>query len=425
MDYLRILSDQREELHSLNRHHLIKRKEENDIHLDSPLAQVVTGVRRCGKSTLCKKVLLSSGVTFGYVNFDDERLVNLTPGQFDELLQALYRLNGDMTHLLLDEIQNIPRWELFANRMLRQGMHLVITGSNANLLSGELTTHLAGRHHEIKLFPFSFAEFCEARDIDTKSISTRASAMRMRALDDYLFTGGFPEIVKGYADADYAPNLLHTIIYKDICRRHKIRYRETIWRLANTVLDRFCQEQLSSRLAADVGIKSPHTVDNYLKYLSDAFLLCMVNKFSWASSDRRRIPKAYPIDPAFISGHEGALQSEALGWRLENVVGIELLNRNDKSYDRLYYLRQYRDYEVDFVVVSNSRPQQLVQVTYDFTNPSVKQYNREIGGLVKGSAVTRCDNLTLVIMQGEPRDITVDGKTIHIRRASDWLINPN
>lgn len=146
-------------------------------------------------------------------------------------------------------------------------------------------------------------------------------------------------------------------------------------------------------------------------------------KFSWKSPDRRRIPKAYAIDLAFVSNHDNTLQSEALGWKLENTVAIELLNRNDKKSDRLYYIREYRNYEVDFVVVNNNRIKELIQVTYDFTNPSVKQYNREIGGLIKGSEATKCDNLTLIVMQGETKDIQVHGKTVHVVLACDWLIN--
>lgn len=422
MDYAKILSDQREELDNTDVGKFVKRKEEKDIDLNSPLAQVVIGVRRCGKSTLCKKVLLESGVNFGYINFDDERLIDIKSDQFDELLQALYRINGKITHLFLDEIQNISRWELFVNRMLRQGMHLIITGSNANLLSGDLTTHLAGRHHEIRLYPFSFSEYCTYKGINLKSLTTKSQALRMRALDQYLYTGGFPEIVEGLVSEDYARSLLHTIVYKDICRRYRIRYKETIWRLANSVLDRFCQEIVSSQLAEELSVKSHHTIENYLKYLSDAYLVCMINKFSWKSADRRRISKGYAIDAAFISQHDAALQTEALGWRLENTVAIELLNRNDKKTDSLYYMRDSRNFEVDFVVVRDTHVKELIQVTYDFTNPSTKQYNREIGGLLKGAAATNCDNLTLIIMQGEPKDVEVDGRTVHIRLACDWLV---
>ena len=174
--YVNILSDQREELTNRHWKNIVTREEEKEINLNSPLAQVVIGVRRSGKSTLCSKVMLESGLPFGYINFDDDRLGKLTVDAFDTLLRALYQLNGDFNHLFLDEVQNIEGWELFVNRMLRQGMHMLITGSNANLLSGELATHLTGRYHQIELMPFSFQEYCSCKDVNILSYTTKAIA---------------------------------------------------------------------------------------------------------------------------------------------------------------------------------------------------------------------------------------------------------
>lgn len=116
---------------------LCTRKEEQEIQLNSKLAQIVIGVRRSGKSTLCQKVLLQSGVHFAYVNFDDERLQRVSAEDLDDILQELYAIYGAFTHLFLDEVQNVSSWYLFVNRLLRQGVKLILTGSNANLLSGE------------------------------------------------------------------------------------------------------------------------------------------------------------------------------------------------------------------------------------------------------------------------------------------------
>lgn len=401
----------------------IYRKEADEISLDSPLAQVVTGVRRCGKSTLCKKKMMDSGVRYAYVNFDDDRLYGMATDGFEHILSALYRINGRFTHLFLDEAQNIPGWELFVNRMLRQGMKLVITGSNANLLNSELTTHLVGRFNEIKLFPFTFSEFCHARDVNVESITTEAQALRMRALQDYMFTGGFPEVVNGIAPLDYVVNLVNTIIYKDICARYRVHYSDALWKLANITLDRSCQEISATAVAKELGLRSFHTVDKYIKYLSDTYLLTLIKRFSWKSDERRRLPKAYAMDPAFLYGHDGAIQTQSLGWRLENVVALELLNRNDKVNDRVYYLKKNRNYEVDFAVMQGIHPVELIQVTYDFTKPRVKLYNREVGGLMKASKEMNCDNLTLVVMEGERKDLCVEGKRVKVRIAADWLNN--
>lgn len=141
-----ILSDQRQELLGIDCSALLTRKEERKIDLQSKLAQVVIGVRRSGKSMLCQKVLLESNVKFAYVNFDDENLADIKVEELNDIIQTLFRIYGEFTHLFMDEIQNAPRWPLFVNRLLRQGLHLILTGSNANLLSDELITHLTGRY---------------------------------------------------------------------------------------------------------------------------------------------------------------------------------------------------------------------------------------------------------------------------------------
>ena len=159
MDLQKILFNQRAEIEALNISKLCTRVEEQQIDLDSKLAQIVIGVRRSGKSTLCQKVLLQSKVQYAYVNFDDENLVDIKKSDLDTLLENLYRVYGEFTHLFLDEIQNIEGWHLFVNRLLRLGIRLIITGSNANLLSGELATHLTGRYNQIELYPFSFLAY--------------------------------------------------------------------------------------------------------------------------------------------------------------------------------------------------------------------------------------------------------------------------
>ena len=176
-----ILSDQAEELTRKKSKWFCQRKEEDQIDLESSQAQVVIGVRRSGKSTLCYNVLTRNKLKFAYVNFDDERLINLKSEDLNDVLEVLYKIHGDFQYLFLDEIQNIPEWYLFVNRLLRRQIHILITGSNAKLLSGELATHLTGRHHAISLYPFSFSEYCMWKQVDMHSMSTHAVAAR-RAL---------------------------------------------------------------------------------------------------------------------------------------------------------------------------------------------------------------------------------------------------
>ena len=421
--YVNILSDQREELTNRHWKNIVTREEEKEINLNSPLAQVVIGVRRSGKSTLCSKVMLESGLPFGYINFDDDRLGKLTVDAFDTLLRALYQLNGDFNHLFLDEVQNIEGWELFVNRMLRQGMHMLITGSNANLLSGELATHLTGRYHQIELMPFSFQEYCSCKDVNILSYTTKAIALRDKALNDYLFAGGFPELLllSEAEQGDYVRSLVRTIVEKDIAKRYKLRYAQTLMDVANQVLDEFSQEHSFATVQKKHNLKSPNTAKKYLQYLQNAYLVLALPRFSLKSSERRSVHKYYAIDPAMIAKRDDALMTESLGLRLENMVAVELKRRAAID-EQIYYFRKEREYEVDFVRVKGTKVQELIQVTYDFTQPRTKLYNREVGNLVKASNVLHCDNLTLVMMYGEQRDIVEGGKTIHCVLATDWLL---
>jgi predicted AAA+ superfamily ATPase len=421
--YVNILSDQREELTNRHWKNIVTREEEKEINLNSPLAQVVIGVRRSGKSTLCSKVMLESGLPFGYINFDDDRLGKLTVDAFDTLLRALYQLNGDFNHLFLDEVQNIEGWELFVNRMLRQGMHMLITGSNANLLSGELATHLTGRYHQIELMPFSFQEYCSCKDVNILSYTTKAIALRDKALNDYLFAGGFPELLllSEAEQGDYVRSLVRTIVEKDIAKRYKLRYAQTLMDVANQVLDEFSQEHSFAIVQKKHNLKSPNTAKKYLQYLQNAYLVLAMPRFSLKSSERRSVHKYYAIDPAMIAKRDEALMTESLGLRLENMVAVELKRRAAID-EQIYYFRKVREYEVDFVRVKGTHVEELIQVTFDFTQPRTKLYNREVGNLVKASNILHCDNLTLVMMYGEQRDIVEGGKTIHCVLAAQWLL---
>ena len=167
-----VLTDQQDEIALRASEKLCERGEVGLIDLDSPQAQVVIGVRRSGKSTLCYQALKKAGVKFAFVDFDDERLAKISSEQLNDVLEVLYKINGDFQYLFLDEIQNIEGWHLFVNRLLRRKMHVIVTGSNAKLLSGELATHLSGRNKEIILYPFSFREYCDALGVETDRKST-------------------------------------------------------------------------------------------------------------------------------------------------------------------------------------------------------------------------------------------------------------
>ena len=415
-----VLTEQRQELQALQDVDFCSRREEDEIDLDSHLAQVVIGVRRSGKSTLCYNALKSKNVNFAYVNFDDERFEDMQTSDLNTVLEVLYKIYGDFKYLFLDEIQNIEGWHLFVNRLLRQRMHIIVTGSNAKLLSGELATHLTGRNNQIELFPFSFADWCYCKGVDVKLLTTKAEAERRAAFDEYLRQGGFPELLWEKHSNRYVGKLVNAILKRDIEQRHKIKYTEAFERLTNHLMNVAPVTVVASSLARIVDLKSNHTVDNYVGFLKEAYLMLGLKKFSVKSSQRVRAEKVYPIDVALMDGRQDAFAAENLGWRLETIVYVELLRRNRPIDRDIYYFANASGYEADFVVCRGNCVEEIYQVSYDISNEKTRQ--RELRGLLAASAETHCDNLYL-ITDFQREDVSLKGKQIHIVPAYEWLLD--
>ena len=415
---LQVLAEQKEEI-AVKHDSWVSRYEESLFELNSSLAQVVIGVRRSGKSTLCHKVLQDNGINYAYANLDDDRLMSVTVEDLNTLLLCLYQLYGtDIQYILLDEIQNVDGWHLFVNRLLRQGLHVFVTGSNAKLLSSELATHLTGRYNEIRLYPLSFAEYCVFHQVDLRGVTTKAEATRKSAFLEYLQYGGFPELQSVNNKRAYIQSLLDSVILKDVAGRFKIRHAEVLRTIANHLINNSCQEVNYRSLAENFGLNSTTTAIKYVDYLKQAFLLGLLNRHSFKSKVRLRNSKAYVIDTGFIANRENALSQENLGWRLENMVYIELLRRAAKEFDDVFYYKpSSQSKEVDFVVCRQGKTKELVQVAYEIDSP--KTFNRESLALVQASDALRCDNLTLICF-GESRDEVVKDKTIHVKSALDW-----
>ena len=304
--------------------------------------------------------------------------------------------------MFLDEVQNVDGWHLFVNRLLRQRVHLVVTGSNAKLLSAELATHLAGRYNEIRLFPFSFAEYCDANKIDTTSLTTQALAFRQEGLLRYLQDGGFPELLHVRDKRGYVQQLVNVIIHKDIRERYHIRLVAALERLADYLMDNFCQEVVRKNISTTCCITSLRTIDNYIAYLRQAYLLLGLHKYSFKAKERITQEKNYVIDVALLSNRNGVLSTENLSWRLENVVYIELLRRAVANFqDVFYYKHPKTQKEVDFVVCERSRVVELIQVCYALSD--TKTYNRETSSLWLAAKQLQCSNLTLIVLEGEKR----------------------
>lgn len=395
------------------------REEEKLIDLKSPQAQVVIGVRRSGKSTLCFQALESADVKYAYADFDDERLQGIDAGQLNELLEVLYKIYGDFEYLFLDEIQDVDGWHLFVNRMLRKKMHVVITGSNAKLLSSELATHLAGRAKEIHLYPFSFAEYCAMKGIDTERQSTKAEGIRRAAFDEYMRHGGFPELLSISDKRAYVSALVDNILKRDIEQRYNISYKAAFEQLAQHLLNVSPTSIVTTDLADTFHIKSEHTVKNYLAYLRQAFILIGIRKYTAKSKVRVTQEKVYAVDVALMNQRADAFAGDNLGWRLKTVVLLHLMKRCKQNGWDLYYLKE-RSGECDFIVCSGKTVMQAIQVSYD--TAAEKTRKREINGLWLANRQTQCENL-LLLTDHEYGDMVKNGHRITIRPVYDWSIS--
>lgn len=414
----RVLLDQKEELEALRNKSFCHRLEESQIDLNSNLAQVVIGVRRSGKSTLCFNALEKSKVRYAYVNLDDENLYGLTVKDMNDILQVLYSIYGNFTHLFLDEIQNIKGWHLFVNRMLRKGMHVLLTGSNSKLLSGELASHLTGRHHTIEMLPFSFRDWCNYNGIATAPLTTKNMGILMGAFDKYLRQGGFPELLIERNHTSYIDSLFHNIITQDIQKRFNVKYIDSLERLAGHLLNISPTIIVKDKLQEQFGFKSHHTLGNYLSYLAQTYLICKVSKYSTKSRERSVAEKAYAIDVAFMNKRENALAGENLGWRLETIVYLELRRRIRTEEEDIYYFDNGNT-EADFIVCNGNKATGVYQVSYNIENPKTRR--REVNGAITAAKTTKCNDV-YILTDHQSETIVQNGIKIKAMPVWEWIV---
>jgi len=361
------------------------------LDLSNSLIKVIIGPRRAGKSFFSLYSLAEKS-KFGYINFDDEKLIEAR--DYNELISAMNSVYGNPRILFFDEIQNLPKWELFVNRLQREGYVLVITGSNSNLLSRELSTHLTGRHLQITVFPFSFREFIsfEKKELTSSEIKEK--------FNDYLLYGGYPEpLIKKISYKEYLSTLLNAILFKDIIKRHSIRSAQAMEDLSGYLLSNIANEYSHNSLSKISKIKSTHTVEKYLKYLEESFIFFSVRRFSYKVKEQiSSIKKAYCIDNGFI--HAKAFSSSPnFGKLYENLVAIELKKRELNGKINFYYWKNQQQEEVDFVIKRGTKIRQLIQVCYSLGNTETK--NREIRALLKASKELKCKNLLVITSDKE------------------------
>ncbi|MBI2499726.1 ATP-binding protein [Candidatus Woesearchaeota archaeon] len=413
----RIITSQREEFEKIFREAYIIQRENLDYvkpFLSHPNILAILGVRRSGKSVF--SILLANELkeNFGYINFDDERLIGLKTEDLDRVLQAFYELYGEIKLIILDEPQNVDGWELFANR-LRRTKKVVISGSNSNLLSGELATRLTGRYIDFTLYPLSFREILNFKpDI----YLTEDIAKVQNQLDCYFKESGFPEFRK--FGSKIVENIYQDIINKDCLNRYNIKNKKTFKELSRYLTSNFSSEFTYSKLSNIFNIKDVHTVKNYVDYLKEAFIIFIIDRFSPKLKQQVISPKkVYTVDHGICNFLSFKL-SKDLGKLIENVVCIELLRRKSTNSSlEIYYWKDYQQNEVDFVVKPGPKVKALIQVCWDISEYKTKE--REIKSLIKASKELKCKNLIIINRDKEVEE-KFNGEKIKFIPLWKWLM---
>lgn len=382
--------------------------------MSSSLIKVVLGPRRAGKSVFA--LMLLKGKPFLYFNFDDPALVGEKLDLY-ELVDELHKFYGDTKFVLFDEIQNLHGWELFANRLHRQGYNLVLTGSNANLLSMELATHLTGRHLPIEILPFDFQEFLRAKKF---SQLDRKSEL-LKLLEQYMVFGGFPEVVtKNQHPRGYLDVLFDALLFKDVVKRHKVRFSEQIDQLGSYLINNISCQYSFRKLANVLKFKSDVTLERYLNYLEEAYVVFSLSGFSVKAGERLRSPKKiYTVDNGFVAS-KAIQHSPDTGKLMENLVFMELVKRGFEPNRELFYYKTRNNREVDFALKKEIKVQELIQADYNTTNPDTEK--REVKALFEAGAELGAEKLT-VITWDEKKEIKKDNQTVRFVPLWEWLIN--
>lgn len=366
-------------------------------------ALIISGIRRCGKSTLLRQQIIDLAEDSFFVNFDTPKLYNFELKDF-ELLDEIIN-QKEQKILFFDEIQVVSGWELYVRQKLDEGFRIVVTGSNASLLSQELGTKLTGRHITKELFPFSYNEFCEYQGIMTNETS----------VSQYLLMGGFPEYVKTQ-NQDILGTLVDDILYRDIAVRHNIRDVKSLKRLLIFLASNVGNLVSATKLTQTIGIKSVATILDYFSFFEQSYLIQLMPRFSYSYKVQMVNPrKIYFIDNGLLDAISTSFNND-FGRKLENMVFWEF-RRLQKE---LYYYNE-NGKECDFVVCKNNIPEQLVQVCYDLNKDNE---TREQDALFEAMDFFKLDKATIVTFNQQ--DVILNkGKRIVVTPAHLFLSQNN
>ncbi len=384
-------------------------------YLSSPEIVVISGIRRCGKSTLLQQIRAEQSEKDYFINFDDERLVQFTVEDFQLLYETFIELFGIQKTFYFDEIQNITGWERFIRRLHDYGNKVYITGSNSNMLSRELGTHLTGRYVSLELYPFSFKEFLEfnQKALTPEDIYTTEGRSELKALfAKFVSFGGFPVFLENQNE-NYMKLLYNNILYRDVMVRNNLTNEKEMLELVYFLASNVSRLSSFNSLAKTIGVKNASTISNYLQFIQNTYLLFQVNKFDFSLKKQIQNPKkTYFIDQALVT-RLGFLSSEEKGRLLENIVFLELKRQGQEIF---YYSGKN---ECDFVIRQGTQITNAIQVCFSFETPETK--SREINGLMEAMKTYSLQK-GLVLTNDTEDKLTTEDQTIQIIPVWKWIL---
>ena len=404
-----ILNQRKERDELLSRPYLSRRNSQNaDTLLSSHLIKLITGPRRVGKST--QALLMLRNTNFAYLNFDSQQL--LASWDANLVMQMLDVVYPGYEYILLDEVQNLDAWDLWVSELYRQGKNLVITGSNAKMLSSEMATVLTGKYLQVEMLPFSLEEFFDWNKIDLKALKPEQQTNATVLTDDYMRNGGYPEVVASrQLTRNYLDTLFDSVVWKDVAKRHNVRNTTDLNNLAMYLVSNFCNSVTANDLTEELGFSSVNTTKKFMDYLHEPYLFYYMPRYNnKLRLMKKAARKVYVVDNGFVAAKAFSL-SENLGRLLENQVFIELIRRGYDTDRTIFYYRSRNDKEVDFVLRKGSHIERLVQVCYDMSSPKTEK--REVDSLIECAGELKCTNL-VVVTNNDERTIEKDGYKIDL-----------
>lgn len=387
--------------------------------MKAPHVVVITGLRRVGKSTLlaqiAKKYLKND---FYYINFDDERLLTFEVSDFELLHETLISLYGEKKIWLLDEIQNVPGWERFVRRMHDNGHKLLVTGSNASLLSDELATRLTGRSLRIELYPFSYLEYLHFKQVSWPAktiLTTRDKGILQREMGTYLASGGVAEALR-YPGVEVLKTLYNDVIHRDIVSRYNLENVQSLKELSQYLASNVATLVSFNKLKELLKLGSVNTVKVYFDYLESSWLFFTVNKFAYSVKEQQiAAKKVYCIDGG-LAREVGFAFSPDTGRWMENLVFVELKRRGKAP----FYYKTKDGAEVDFYL---QKERTLIQVTQNMVDPATRE--RELTSLLKADSEIKGKLQLIIVTERESETVKVHDQEIHILPIYTWLGDQN